>query len=411
MKKNHLYFTAIVTLALLFQACDKNHDDASVQEEEKGQFVIAVSPIASTGVADYLLTTQYLDTGSITTAGNGVEQDGTYRYYVTHNNKFFSMLYGQGNPGAVTAYGLDATGKLNKLTNFQTETVQAFAPIDNDILMFKIPRSQTGGNNALWYRVSTDQLLIAAEGQSDIVAMAGNGERAHFTWIKQAGNKVYAPYMSIKGCCSDGFGTAYPDSAWIAVYSYPEMTLEKVIRDDRTSYIGRYFTDGLEVVENGDVYAFSSAVATDGGVYTSTRPSAITRLKSGVTEFDPGYFFDIEAASSGFYLTNKLYVGNGLFILSMAEEKGAYVTGKQFAVVNVNTKSFTWITGTPDPANITSVTSNSYAPNDGKTGYIGITQNDGSSIVYKFDASTATAVKGLQVQGGTITAINHLASE
>lgn len=277
--------------------------------------------------------------------------------------------------------------------------------------MFKVPRSQTGGNNALWYRVNADQLLITAEGQSDIVAMTGTEERAHFTWIKQVGNKIYAPYMSIKGCCGDGFGTSYPDSAWIAVYSYPSMTFEKVIKDDRTSYIGRYFTDGLEVVENGDVYAFSSSVATNGPNYTSTKPSAITRLKSGVTEFDKDYFFDISSASSGHHLTNKLYVGNGIFILTMAKNKGAYNVGKQFAVVNVNTKSFTWITGTPDPAAITNVTSNNYSPMDGKTGYIGISLTDGTSYVYKFDAASATAQQGLKVEGGAITAINRLSAK
>lgn len=411
MKKYNQYFTALSFAAVLFASCDKDEakkEPDPVDGGAESKFIIAVTPAAITGVADYLLTADNLDAGTITTTGNGVEQDGTYRYYVTHNGKFFSMLYGQGNPGAVTAYDLATTGKLNKLTNFQTETVQAFAPADKDILMFKIPRSQTGGSNALWYRVSTEKLEIVGEGQSDIVAMANNGERAHFTWIKQVGNKIFAPYMSIKGCCGDGFGTAYPDSAWIAVYSYPSMTLEKVIKDNRTSFIGRYFTDGLEVVDNGDVYAFSSAVATNAGVYTSTKPSAITRLKAGITEFDQTYFFDIKTASGGWYLTDKLYVGNNTFILSMAKDKGAYVTGNRFAVVNVVNKSFNWVTGTPDPATIANVTTTNYAPMDNKTGYIGISLTDGKSAVYKFDATTFTAVKGLNVEGGGITAIQKL---
>ena len=409
MRKYNQYFSALSLAAILFASCDKDDDKNPdpVDPTVESKYIVAVTPAALTNVADYLLTADDLDAGTISTTGNGVEQDGTYRYYVTHNGKFFSMLYGQGNPGAVTAYDL-ATGKLNKLTNFQTETVQAFAPADNDILMFKIPRSQTGGNNALWYRVSTEKLEIVGEGQTDIVAMANNGERAHFTWLKQVGNKVYAPYMSIKGCCSDNFGTAYPDSAWIAVFSYPTMTLEKVIKDNRTSFIGRYFTDGLEVVENGDVYAFSSGVATNVGAYTSTKHSAITRLKSGVTEFDQTYLFDIETASGGWYLTNKLYVGNNTFILSMAKDKGAYAIGNRFAIVNVVDKSFKWVEGTPDPADIADVTTTNYAPLDNKTGYIGISLNDGKSAVYKFDASTATAVKGLNVEGGGITAIQKL---
>src|SRR5690606_38205439 len=97
-----------------------------------------------------------------------------------------------------------------------------------------------------------------AEGTLDAVAPTQNGEIAHFSWIKQVGNKVYAPFFSIK---NNSFDTEYPDFAGIAVYSYPEMAYEKTILDDRTSFIGRYFTDGLAVVENGDTYAFSSSVA------------------------------------------------------------------------------------------------------------------------------------------------------
>src|SRR5690606_34980633 len=93
---------AILTIATvaLFASCTK--DDTDPTSENRGNYVVAVTPAAATGVADYLLTAKSLDEGMISTQGQGVEQDGTYRYYLTYNNKFYSMLYGQGNPGAVT---------------------------------------------------------------------------------------------------------------------------------------------------------------------------------------------------------------------------------------------------------------------------------------------------------------------
>src|SRR5690606_32756568 len=211
---------------------------------------------------------------------------GTYRYYLTFKNKFFSMLYGQGNPGAVTAYNLQ-DGLLNKLTNFQTETVQAFAPVDNDVLLMKISRRLTT-EESQWYSVDADEMVITKSGKINTKELAGNGEMAFFSWIKQVGDKVFAPYFCIKTTDEGGWGTDYPDQAWIAVFSYPEMKLEKVIQDNRTSFIGRYFTDGLMKVENGDVYAFSSSVATKDakGEFNSTKPSAITRIKAGTTAFD-----------------------------------------------------------------------------------------------------------------------------
>lgn len=404
MKTNILITCAALAFTALVTSCSKSDNGP----QNPGNFIVAVTPVSSTGAADYLLTTSSLDTGKITTARNGVEQDGTYRYYVTHNNKFFSMLYGQGNPGAVTTYSI-LNGQLNKLSNFQTETVQAFAPVNDDLLLIKISRNITNPLSS-WYQVNTNSLLITAEGTINTQAPSQNGETAHFSWIKQVGTKVFAPYLSIKGCCNDGFGTNYPDSAWIAVYSYPEMKLEKVIKDNRTSFIGRYFRDGLAVVENGDTYAFSSSVATTGGVLSSTKPSAITRIKSGTTEFDQTYLYDFEAISKGYVITNWIYLGDNNFVVnaSLKAERGAYTDGTTIGIVNVVNKTFTQVTGMPDVNDIKGITYNNYTAKDGRYAYIGVNLKSGLGYIYKIDASNHTATQGLRVEGGLITAIQHL---
>ncbi len=394
---------------LLLSSCSKEDPGPGPDgPAATSRYIIASTPLASDGVADYLLTSESLTEGTVSTSGNGIEQDGTYRYYVTHNNKFFSMLYGQGNPGAVTTYTLSSAGKLEKISDFQSETVHAFAPVDDDIVMVRVARS--GEPIGSWFRINTDQVQISADGQWNLADIANNGERAHFSWIHQVGNKIFAPYFSIKGCCSDSFGTSYPDSAWIAVFNYPLMELEKVIKDNRTSFIGRYFTPGLQVDEQGDIYAFSSGVATHTGSITSTLPSAYVRIKKDQTEFDQSYYFNIEDASGGDYVTAHIYVGGGKFIAIMNETKAPYATGKKFAVVDVYTKSFRWVTGAPDPATITSVTINNYSPLDNSHAYIGITTELGS-WVYEFDAIAGTASQGLKVEGGTITAISKLEAE
>ncbi len=397
---------AVIAAATIFTSCSKNNDGPDVADDP-GNYILAVTPAASTGVADYLLTASNLETGTISTAGNGVEQDGTYRYYVTANNKFFSMLYGQGNPGAVTTYNIK-DGKLNKLSNFQSETVQAFAPVKDDILMFKISRNLASPTST-WYKVNTNSLLITAEGAVNTIELTGNGELAHFTWIKQVGDKVFAPYFSIADA---NWNTKYPDMAGIAIFNYADMKLEKVIKDTRTSFIGRYFMDGLSLAENGDVYAFSSSVANTGGQLSSTKPSAITRIKSGTTEFDQTYFFDVEAASGGLNITNWIYVGNNNYIVnsSAKAEKGPYVVGATVAIVNVADKTYRKVTGMPAVADIKSLTTNNYTPKDGKTAYMGVNLKDGASWVYKIDASNATATKGLKVEGGVITAIQNIKS-
>jgi len=397
---------SVLMFATLLMSCKK--DGKEVVPENPGNFVLAVTPAAVTGVADYLVTASSLEEGKVSIIGNGVEQDGTYRYYVTSGTKFFSMLYGRGNPGAVTVYDLK-DGKLNKLSDFTAATVHAFAPVNKDILMVKVPRAfaATGPTLANWYTVSAESNVQTAEGTLDAVAPTQNGEIAHFSWIKQVGNKIFAPFFSIK---NSSFDTEYPDFAGIAVYSYPAMQYEKTILDTRTSFIGRYFTDGLAVVENGDTYAFSSSVAQKEGAFTSTKPSSISLIKAGTTEFDQDYLLNFETASNGYVITDWLYLGQNKFVVNMdlKASKNAYNVGKTLAILDVVNETVLKVKGFPDAADIKEVTSNNYSPKDGKTGYVGVNLNDGTTWVYKLDAQTATATRGLKVEGGLITAIQYL---
>lgn len=417
MKKYNYVWGSLLMGVLLF-ACKKDNNpspEPDPNNPEKGRFVVAALPIAGTSQADYLLTATTLDSGTVSTTGNGIEQDGTYRYYTTSGNRFFSMLYGQGNPGAVTIYNLDGQSKLQKLSNFQSETVQAFAPVDNDILMVKMGRSVTSSVSR-WYQVSTDSLVIRGEGQFDALDLAGNGELAEFSWIQQVGNKVFAPYFCIKGTTDGGWTTSYPDSAWIAVFSYPDMQLEKIIRDNRTSSIGLYFQNGLAVVDNGDVYAFSPAntVGKSGTeqFFNSSKPSSITRIKSGTTEFDQTYLFNVEAVSEGAYIAGWTYIGNNTVVaaLNPKDKKSQWQGADRFAIINLETQSFKWVTGIPDAASVADFSMTNYSPGNG-IAYIGITTTDNKSVVYKIDAANATATPGLEVAGGIITAIQWVPYE
>ncbi len=408
---------SVLAAAILITSCSKSENPNPVDPDPTpgaGKYIVAVTPIASTGVADYLVTSSSLDDGKVSIIGNGIEQDGTWRYYLTTNNKFFSFLYGQGNPGAVTAYNL-TDGKLKKLTNFQSETVAAFAPVNDDVLMAKMTRNPASPTHT-WYRVNTNSLSMVGEGTIKALELTNNGEIGYFTWLTQVGNKVFAPIMSIQ---DRNFTTTQPNKAWVAVYSYPDMKLEKVFTDERTSYIGQYFTNGLGTVENGDIYAFSAAnaeklISSTPTVVTeisTTNPSAILKIASGTTEFDKNYFFNISEVSGGYNIVNWTYVGGNNFIVSSQKKQsdGSYSAETTIAAVNVADKTFKTISGLPKADEIKEFTQrNNYSKKDGKTGYIGVNLKSGKSYVYKIDAAAATATRGLEVEGGSITAIEHL---
>ncbi|MDZ7695089.1 MAG: DUF4374 domain-containing protein [Balneolaceae bacterium] len=411
MRSLTTYVTLLISVLLLTNCDDSVVNDDGDNAEVTSQYVVAASPNALEDAADYLLTVDDLSEGSVSTIDNGVEQDGTWRYYVTDHEqtKFFSFLYS--SSGAVTTYQLDSEGELEVVADFQSDRVHAFAPVQDDILSMQIPRG--GEPNAYWYRLDSESVQFTDEGQINTQELAPGDEWAYYSWLAQVGeDKVFAPFFSIKACCNDVFGTEYPDQAWIAVYNYPSMELETVIQDDRTSFIGKYYTNGLAVDENNDVYAFSSSLADNNSEYNSTQPSAVTRINSGELEFDQDYFFNLQEASGGYVVTNHIYAGDGKAVVFMGEKSqetyNPYMVGTRLAVVNLYDQTFEWVTGVPDTSEITSMmTRNNFASEDGSTAYTGITTEDGS-YVYSIDIATATAERGLHVEGGVITAIHKL---
>lgn len=411
MKKITLKTLALAAVLPLFFACSKDKPKEE-NPDNQGNYILAVKPTAATNVADYLVTAADLEKGSVSIVGNGVEQDGSIRYYLTVNSKLFSLLYGQANPGAVSIYNI-LGGKLNRISNFQSETVHVFQPINNDILLIKIGYTRNSSNKSLanYYIINSSTNLIEKEGTIDATAVAGNGEDAYFTGVNQVGSKVYATFQT----SSQNYYTKFPDEAWVAVFSYPDMKLEKVIKDDRTSFLGRHLTNGLQVMENGDIYGFSSSVGYEKAnndpeswetVRTSTNPSAILKIKSGTTEFDKDYFFNFETKSSNYYITDWLYVGNNKFVahVSPTSARAQWGSGKELAIVDVVAQTVVKVTGLPQ--NISSVSLDNYTEKDGKA-FFGINTTTGS-YVYKVDAATATATQGLKVDGGTVTAIKYL---
>lgn len=410
MKKRNLFaLIAFAIGAISFTSCDDNNDqpDLPILNEDE-QFVVVATPDGELFEgADYILQTDYLDQGSITIKGAGIEQSG-YRYYAFNNNKVFSLLYGQGNPGDVVVYDLNAQGRLKRVATVSTPTVQVFGTFNKDLILIKSPRS--GVEDATILRIDTENPQIAKEATVNVVKLAGNGERAHFTGVFQVDNEIYAPYYCIKGVTDAVFHSNYSDSTWIAVFSYPDLKLQRVIKDNRTSYIGYYFAQsGLQQIENGDVYAFSSATTGATGVVASTKPSAAIRIRKGEKEFDKGYFFNIQQESGGHHIYNARYLGNNKFFLTMYSEKNTTAVGTyRFAIADVSATSFTWVTGMPAPADIAAIGRLPYVSEDGKTIAWGITTKTENPHVYVVDVATATAKKGLEVKAGAIMALGRL---
>ena len=141
------------------------------------------------------------------------------------------------------------------------------------------------------------------------------------------------------------------DSAVVAICDY-SLNIKKMIYDDRIgTSVGamrsvRYTQSGAD--DNGNVYVFSGSSATDGKV-------GALRIKKGETEFDKNYQFNIFAASDGYRFRKAFHISGSKFLLEFYLDKNKYgnmdASGKM-AVVDMDAKTLTWVTGLPDASTV-----------------------------------------------------------
>lgn len=141
------------------------------------------------------------------------------------------------------------------------------------------------------------------------------------------------------------------DSAAVAICDY-SLNIKKMIYDDRIgTSVGamrsvRYTQSGAD--DNGNIYVFSGSSATDSKV-------GALRIKKGETEFDKNYQFNIFAASDGYRFRKAFHISGSKFLLEFYLDKNKYgnmdASGKM-AVVDMDAKTLTWVTGLPDASTV-----------------------------------------------------------
>lgn len=405
MRKEFLWMPAFAAAMILTaSSCSndkKNLNPDDVVNEDNSTFVIAVTAEGTAGEAtDYVLQSKDLMTGLITPVGQGIEQK-SYRMYEVVGKTLLSITY-QGT-NIVPGYALNDKGILTKKNGeFSILRLHARGVVDENRLfgMF-VPRD--GSAEATFYEINASNMRVDKQAKINVFEAANNGkEWAYFNDVRLVGNKVFAPFFQIR---NSSFDTEYADSAYLAIYSYPELKLEKVIKDERTGTLGRYASnDVLAITESGDVYTYSAAGAIAAGNVPSAKPSGILRIKNGTSDFDKDYFFNIETATGGYKLCAMKYIGGGKALAQIFSFKD-HVAGDKWtnrdcrlAIIDFSTKAITDVAGVP----LHTGGSLQYGCVIDKTEAYLQVQNGEGIHMYKVDLATAKGTKGAKVQGKAV---------
>ena len=358
---------------------------------------------------EFIITRADILSGEISAIGEGIEQTG-WRFYYPVGKTLFASGYSDDNQCA--GYINDGSGTLAKKGEFIFENaLEMFGHSDDDqtLLALEIPRA--GFANRRLHFVDVNTVFVTKIVGTQIFASSSDSLVAWPTALQVRGDKLFVPFHKLDA--AGFFTTPSPDSAFVAVYSYPDVGSEpeKIIADPRTSNIGvNGATTGLIETASGDLYSFSSGAAMAGFSPASTKPSGILRIRSGSTDFDPDYFFDVEAATGGGKLFWFDHIGGERAIARIITQDGGLwaafgreVFNQQLAILDLANQTVTEVANVPLHAKRYS---SPVMVEEGKV-YVSI-ETASEAHVYQVDTATATATKGARINGKTIKGFYRL---
>lgn len=424
------YLVVLTITSMLIISCGSDDDITTTPDPTPtsvSKYVVGFQalPVGQAAPVDYILELPSLESltkGEISVEGQGTPLKG-WRFFHSVKNTVFTAGYSDDDK--CIAYQLDENGELKEKANFAFQsTLDNYGAIDDNTLLavelsgaLSDP-SATSIPDRSFYIINAETGLLEKIVTHPIDSSIGDGTLANPSYIPWVTGMVLRDgklFISYHKLFPDGsFGPVGVDKAYVAILKYPEFELEKLIEDERTSFIGiNGHSTGIEKTENGDIYSFSSS-SNAAAIVGATTPSGILKIKNETTEFDTDYFFDVENAANGGKLFWMDYVGNGKAIgrivlddtldaWGVFKEQGSFF---KLVVLDLVNKTVTDVQGIPAHAN--RYTSPMFVEN-GKAylssrvgeviGANGENAGTGETNVYIVDPETAIATKGAKIQG------------
>ena len=400
---------AITTLSLVMLislfSCDP--DDSPGTPVTTGYVMSLRTQDANDESADYYLTVDDLMTGEISAEGNGIELAG-WNY-----NGYFGSTY--------FAFGYDLNecigykvkdGVLSEQGKFVFERFDLVGPIDdNNFIAVGAPWGG-GSYDCQIQLIDIKAISIAKNVKHPIYeSYDDKGERLNAwpTGVYVDGNKLFISFYPLNGA---SWETPNTDSAFVSIYSYPQMEYIKTIKDSRCAPIGYYGgSPAILEDEQGDHYTISTGAKSVG--YTQvTKPSAILKIKAGEDEFASDYFFDVEA--SGYKVLSGVYAGNGLVVARVISKQMDAKAGEDsqwaafsevtpilnIAVLDLYKKTVKIVEDIPLHGGQYQTP---YLLDGGKV-YVSV-NNGQEAHVYQVDPASATALQGAKLIGNQFQAL------
>ena len=414
-------FASTTGLSSCSSSSDSPTDDPSQEgggsgetaQNGKGSYFIAVKTDQGT---EYIMQTNSLTAGNLDVKNNIMELPQTEYTWVFNNHDAIGMVYQQQFAGL--GYGLRWTSddaQFSKLGEFRIDTRFSNYGFFNGQLLTSVGgqvsadgKRNDGATFGFW-NITSEGVKLDHSKTIWTEDITGNGQQVTFSSIIDNGDGTFLTAMVQSAFHQTGTGDGssvgdvkYPDSCWVAKMD-KDLNILHVYRDNRISYAaGQYRSQVLHEVhkaDDGTVYVFSNAF----NAATTLKAGAL-RIKKGAEEFDKDYYFDLQTPANGYKFRRVWHMTGCKFLLEIYNEKtiNTMTAGHQFALVDMDSKKFTWLSGIPAKNQITSGSETGGVPmyTDGVI-YLPITQFGQDAAIYLVNPETGVATKGISIKGVT----------
>jgi hypothetical protein len=413
-RKNNFYWLLLIPATLVISCKEENSVEiGNSVTDTSATASIYLTALRTLGTneesADYLLTMNSVQGGTISAVGQGLEQLG-WCYPGNAGDTYFSFSY---TVNECLGYKITNDGKIVQKGKFQFERVDCINAADENTLI-GIGAPWGGGSfNTQIQLIDAEQIKITKSALHPLYTLTwlNNSQKKDTLncWPTHSfinGGKLFVTFYPLHGT---SWATPLTDTAYISIFTYPGLEYIKTIKDTRTSPIGYYGSNPAVLKdENGDFYTISTSSYV-AGFSQSTKPSGILRVKKNTDVFDASYFFDVENAGGNYRLLTAAYVGNGKAVarvIKVAADTAVWAAFNvqnpicNLVVLDLYNKTVTPITDVPLHGG------QYYTPFLVENGKVHVSVNDGSkAYLYLVDPLSATAVKEAEIKGIEVQAL------
>lgn len=386
MKRNY-FFTIIIAALVSTQACKKSNPDPE-NKTGKTNYAISVAGGAA-GATTYLFGTSEFPSGTLGTA-NAKELTGRGSAF-KYGKHFYQTTFGA--PATLRKYSFDDSGTPIEEGAFAIPGYNTFGAVDFLSENEGYALVNSFGVTPLLIKFNPSEMKITGTIDLSSVQKAGVGAtESYYQGMIHRDN-----YLFIGVNYQKNF-QHLDHKVNIVIIDKTTGLVVKQISDDRGSQMWNggteaSFTPNFMIKDtNGDIYAMGYAA---GG-----KSSGILRIKNGEINFDPTYYFDLNAATGGPCL--------GLF---------HFGSGQTFTVKYTVNSAYPFDTGSPagqyykiDLANKTTSGNISSALPLVKGGNTFMTKWDNERIYFGVAAADANSVYSYKLSDGAVKKEFDLAS-